>query len=97
MSRQPIGEVIQEFADGGNYIKNKLDSAARELLNAEYAKQESAKKEKAAGSAVAVDEKDVAFIVSEFEITRSQAEESLRSSNGDLTKALENLVALPSK
>lgn len=55
----------EQFADGGYYIKNKLDTLARDLLNAEYAKSEAGKKtkqEEGNGSGK-VDDTHVQFLV----------------------------------
>ncbi|OCF35744.1 hypothetical protein I316_02234 [Kwoniella heveanensis BCC8398] len=101
--RVPQGEVIMDFADGGQYIKNKLEDAVLSLERRRITKEEGAKAQKAmqaldvnksGGAGVGSDggapvkAEDVDFIVAQTGVTKEEAQEALRAEKGDLVKAL---------
>ncbi|OBZ65675.1 hypothetical protein A0H81_14286 [Grifola frondosa] len=84
---RPEPEVIVNFADGFAYSKGKMEEAFRSGLmdkpSVRPTKETShAKRE------------DVELLVQEFEISRTQAEKVLIENNGDVSKALEQLIAV---
>ncbi|WVF67608.1 hypothetical protein IAT40_002366 [Kwoniella sp. CBS 6097] len=99
--RVPQGEVIMDFADGGQYIKNKLEDAVLSIERRRITKEEGSKAQKAmqaldvnkpgAGAGTegpAVKAEDVDFIVAQTGVTKEEATEALRAEKGDLVKAL---------
>ncbi|KAL7422400.1 hypothetical protein Q5752_003046 [Cryptotrichosporon argae] len=95
--RIPQGEVIMEFADGGQYIRNKLENAVIELERRRIEKSEGLKASRAlealeVAPADAAKEEHMAFIVRELGISKAQAEAALREEK-DVVKALLKLTA----
>ncbi|KAK8854589.1 hypothetical protein IAR55_003328 [Kwoniella newhampshirensis] len=98
--RVPQGEVIMDFADGGSYVKQKLEDAVLEIEKRRITKEEGAKAQKAmqaldvgkASSVPGVKGEDVDYIVTQLGISKEEAEEGLKAGNGDLVKALLKLV-----
>ncbi|WWC63540.1 uncharacterized protein I303_106143 [Kwoniella dejecticola CBS 10117] len=100
--RIPQGEVIMDFADGGQYIKHKLENAVLEVERRKITKEEGIKAQKAMealdvkpnGSASAgaaggsVKAEDVDLIVSQVGCTKEDATAALKAEKGDLVKAL---------
>ncbi|WWC90471.1 uncharacterized protein L201_005407 [Kwoniella dendrophila CBS 6074] len=97
--RIPQGEVIMDFADGGQYIKHKLENAVLEVERRKITKEEGIKAQKAmealdvkpngaAGGADGVKSEDVDFIVAQLGCSKEEAVESLKAEKGDLVKAL---------
>jgi hypothetical protein len=52
-----------QFADGGFYVKSKLETVARVILNDQYAKDEERKKAEAEAPPAAQKEDDVKYLV----------------------------------
>ncbi|KAK4686603.1 hypothetical protein P7C73_g3525, partial [Tremellales sp. Uapishka_1] len=94
--RIPQGEVIMDFADGGSYIKHKLENAVVELERRRLTKEEGLKASKAmeALSVVpsAAKAEDVEFIVAQMGCSKDEAEVALKANGGDLVKTLIALV-----
>ncbi|GFZ51880.1 hypothetical protein JCM24511_09648 [Saitozyma sp. JCM 24511] len=95
--RVPQGEVIMEFADGGSYIKHKLEHSVLELEKRRITKDEGAKAEKAMKAldikpVESVNSEDVDFVVSQLGCSKELAENALREEKGDLVKTLIKLV-----
>ncbi|WWC71340.1 uncharacterized protein I206_105294 [Kwoniella pini CBS 10737] len=97
--RIPQGEVIMDFADGGQYIKHKLENAVLEIERRKITKEEGIKAQKAmealdvkpngtTGVSNGVKSEDVDFIVSQVGCTKEEATEALKAEKGDLVKAL---------
>ncbi|WVQ95184.1 hypothetical protein IAU59_002278 [Kwoniella sp. CBS 9459] len=98
--RVPQGEVIMDFADGGSYIKNKLEDAVLGLERRRITKEEGSKAQKAmqaldvntSGAATdgkaPVKSEDVDYIVAQTGVTKEEAQDALRAEKGDLVKAL---------
>ncbi|ORY35827.1 hypothetical protein BCR39DRAFT_512427 [Naematelia encephala] len=96
--RVPQGEVIMDFADGGSYIKHRLENAVLEL------ERRRIEKEKAQNAAKAVEAldlsngnssvkpQDVDFVIAQLGIKRDEAQKALQEENGDLVKTLIKLV-----
>ncbi|KIP08732.1 hypothetical protein PHLGIDRAFT_68854 [Phlebiopsis gigantea 11061_1 CR5-6] len=83
---RPEPEVIVNFNDGLAYSKGKMEQAfhAGGLLEKPY---------KAAKDTLTVKREDVDLIVHELEIPRSKAEKALAANNGDVEKALLQLIS----
>lgn len=79
-------EVIVQFADGMAYSKGKLEEAYKVggLLEKPY---------KAAKESTSVKREDVDLIVHELEIPRAKAEKALLANDGNVEKALLQLVS----
>ncbi|WWD19276.1 hypothetical protein CI109_103734 [Kwoniella shandongensis] len=99
--RIPQGEVIMDFADGGSYIKQKLEDAVLEIERRKITKEEGAKAQKAmqalevgksASPAPGVKAEDVDYMVAQLGVSKEEAEEGLKAEKGDLVKALIRLV-----
>ncbi|RXK42284.1 hypothetical protein M231_00274 [Tremella mesenterica] len=95
--RLPQPEVIMDFADGGTYIKDKLESAVLQLEKRRLMKEEGTKAQRAMEALEVkpvIDSKseDVDLAVSQIGCTKDQAETALRAENGDLVKALIRLI-----
>ncbi|WVQ68499.1 uncharacterized protein L199_006707 [Kwoniella botswanensis] len=97
--RIPQGEVIMDFADGGQYIKHKLENAVLEVERRKITKEEGIKAQKAmealdvkpngvGAGADGVKSEDVDFIVAQIGCTKEEATENLKAEKGDLVKAL---------
>lgn len=52
-----------QFADGGFYVKSKLETVARDILNSQYAKDEERKKAEAEAPPAALKDDDVMYLV----------------------------------
>ncbi|KAF8517513.1 hypothetical protein BU17DRAFT_49671 [Hysterangium stoloniferum] len=83
---RPGPEVIVNFGDGFAYSKQRMDEAFRSGL---FDKPPS----KAPKEVHAAKKEDVELIMNEFEISRLQAERALAAANGDVVKALKDLVS----
>ncbi|WVQ79689.1 hypothetical protein IAT38_001789 [Cryptococcus sp. DSM 104549] len=92
--RVPQGEVIMDFADGGSYIKHKLEESVLEIEKRKITKEEGLKAQKAmealeVGKAPSgAKPEDVQYIVQQVGCSKQQAEEALEAEKGDLVKAL---------
>ncbi|OXG82624.1 hypothetical protein C345_04445 [Cryptococcus neoformans A2-102-5] len=87
------GEVIQEFLDGGSYIRDSLRDAVTELDERRNTKEEGQKAAKAmealdVSKAEGLNAQDVEFIAQQTGLDKKDAEEVLRAEKGDLIKAL---------
>ncbi|WVW85371.1 hypothetical protein I302_107409 [Kwoniella bestiolae CBS 10118] len=95
--RIPQGEVIMDFADGGQYIKHKLENAVLEVERRKITKEEGLKAQKAmealdvkpnGSGSDGVKSEDVDFIVAQVGCTKEEATDALKAEKGDLIKAL---------
>ncbi|WRT68645.1 uncharacterized protein IL334_005624 [Kwoniella shivajii] len=94
--RIPQGEVIMDFADGGQYIKHKLENAVLEIERRKITKEEGLKAQKAmealdvkpSTTGSGVKSEDVDFIVAQVGCSKEKATEALKAEKGDLVKAL---------
>ncbi|EJT50482.1 hypothetical protein A1Q1_00223 [Trichosporon asahii var. asahii CBS 2479] len=94
--RVPQGEVIMDFADGGSYVKNKLEDSALNLERRKIKREEGAKAAKALESldvkpAEEMKGADVDLI--ELGVSKEEAQAALRAEKGDVVKALVQLTA----
>ncbi|ORX38290.1 hypothetical protein BD324DRAFT_620289 [Kockovaella imperatae] len=102
--RVPQGEVIIDFADGGSFIKNKLDDAVLTLERRRLEREEQGKAQKAmealkvgsgegtvGSTAGEPKSSDVDFVVAQVGCSRAEAETALREEK-DMVKALIRLV-----
>ncbi|RSH81674.1 uncharacterized protein EHS24_007857 [Apiotrichum porosum] len=96
-SRVPQGEVIMDFADGGQYIKHQLENSVVALERRRLTRDEAAKASRAmealeVKAPAPVNAADADLIVKELGVSREEAENALRSEK-DVTKALVKLTA----
>ncbi|KIR33364.1 hypothetical protein I352_04132 [Cryptococcus deuterogattii MMRL2647] len=92
-TRPHQGEVIQEFLDGGSYIRDNLRDAVAELNERRNTREEGQKAAKAmealdVSKAGDVKAQDVEFIAQQTGLDKKEAEKILRAEKGDLIKAL---------
>ncbi|WOO83216.1 uncharacterized protein LOC62_05G006739 [Vanrija pseudolonga] len=96
--RVPQGEVVMDFADGGQYIKSKLEHSVVELERRRITLDEAAKAARAlealeVKAPAAVKAEDVTLIVKELGVSKEEAENALRADKGDVVKVLVRLSA----
>jgi NACalpha-BTF3-like transcription factor len=96
--KQP--EVLLDFADGGVYIKHKMENAVVELERRRINRDEARKAAKAM-EALDVKKPDVnaehvQLLVKELGIEKDEAEKALAAEKGDLVKTIVALTAPPS-
>ncbi|KAL1405798.1 hypothetical protein Q8F55_007475 [Vanrija albida] len=96
--RVPQGEIVMDFADGGQYIKNKLENSVVELERRRITLDEAAKAARALEALEvkapdAVKAEDVALLVKELGVSKEDAEAALRAEKGDVVKTLVRLTA----
>lgn len=62
---RPFLALASQFADGGFYVKSKLETVARDILNDQFAKDEAGKKEsgEAAEKLAPLSEDDIKYLV----------------------------------
>ncbi|CAD6580682.1 MAG: hypothetical protein TREMPRED_002804 [Tremellales sp. Tagirdzhanova-0007] len=96
--RQLSTNPFEQFADGGSYIKHKLENAVLALERRRITKEEGLKAQRAmealevGKSDTGVKSEDVGFIVQQLGCGSGQAEEALIAEKGDLVKALIRLA-----
>ncbi|WVR09392.1 hypothetical protein IAU60_006459 [Kwoniella sp. DSM 27419] len=94
--RVPQGEVIMDFADGGQYVKQKLEDAVLALERRRITKEEGSKAQKAmealdvgkGSGSDGLKAEDVDYIVAQTGVSKEEAQAALRAEKGDLIKAL---------
>ncbi|PWO01432.1 hypothetical protein FA09DRAFT_336039 [Tilletiopsis washingtonensis] len=95
MSKKPVAEVIQEWADadaGWSFERGRMETSVRDIcFDAPAVLPAQAK----AGGAAKVKKEDVDFLVDELMIPRAAAESALAADGGDVAKTLQRLVVPP--
>ncbi|WVQ72009.1 hypothetical protein IAR50_001553 [Cryptococcus sp. DSM 104548] len=94
MSRVAQGEVIQDFLDGGNYIRDRLFKSLESTKERWDAKEDGQKAQRAlealevSQGAKTVKAEDIDFISQQTGISKEDARAALIEEKGDLVKAL---------
>ncbi|BEI95256.1 hypothetical protein CcaverHIS631_0102050 [Cutaneotrichosporon cavernicola] len=82
-----VPEVLLDFADGGVYIKHKMEDAVVELERRRITRDEARK------AAKAMDALDVKKpVVKELGIEKDEAEKALAAEQGDLVKTISSIT-----
>ncbi|BEI79679.1 hypothetical protein CcaverHIS002_0102080 [Cutaneotrichosporon cavernicola] len=95
-----VPEVLLDFADGGVYIKHKMEDAVVELERRRITRDEARKAAKAMDALdvkkPVVNAEHVQLLVKELGIEKDEAEKALAAEQGDLVKTIVALTAPPS-